>query len=90
MTIQHTIDIEENYLDGRINPPIVKIPTILDLVGLYVVQETFSTNLPDRDLRRILNTNLELLAEAEHNDWMEHKRKGPEFSPENCRYPKTS
>jgi hypothetical protein len=52
-----------------------RIPHILDLVGLYVVPLDSGTALKETEIRQILDANIEMLAEAEHNDWMHHKIK---------------
>jgi RyR domain len=50
-----------------------RIPDVLDLVGLYLVPETFSKTEPRGEIAGIIEANIEMLAEAEHDDWMEHK-----------------
>jgi hypothetical protein len=52
-----------------------RIPEVLGLVGLYVVPNNFHNKDSDADIRRILEENIELLAEAEHEGWMRHKFK---------------
>jgi hypothetical protein len=60
-----------------------RITKILDLVGLYVVPEnTPSTDSP-KEIKDILERNIEMLAEAEHDGWMEHKIKnGWRYNPQ--------
>lgn len=52
-----------------------RIPHVLDLIGLYVVPEESGAAMPPAKIDQMLETNIELLAEAEHNDWMFHKKK---------------
>jgi hypothetical protein len=52
-----------------------RIPHMLDLVGLYIVPETFPKSQPVTEIMEIIEANIELLADAEHNDWMDHKMK---------------
>ncbi len=52
-----------------------RIPDVLDLVGLYVVPETFTKSQPIAEIMEIIEANIEMLGEAEHNDWMDHKIK---------------
>lgn len=51
-----------------------RIPQVLDLVGLHVVKvEGSSLEKTDDGVKGIIDKNLELLAEAEHNGWMRQK-----------------
>jgi hypothetical protein len=58
-----------------------RIPRVLALVGLTVVAKHDSVKTPEATVRRIIRSNLELLAEAEHEGWMENKyRNGWSYS----------
>jgi len=50
-----------------------RISQVLDLVGLYVVEETFPGSRALADIPGVIKANIDLLAEAEHNEWMAHK-----------------
>jgi hypothetical protein len=52
-----------------------RLPNILDLVGLYVVPLDSGATMPLEKIEEIIEANIELLAEAEHNYWMDHKLK---------------
>lgn len=52
-----------------------RIPQVLDLVGLYVVPEDSSKSQPTSEIMEIIEANIEMLAEAEHNDFVDHKIK---------------
>lgn len=50
-----------------------RIPLVLELAGLYVVPDPdHSGTAPE--VTEVIRQNLEPLAEAEHNGWMEHRR----------------
>jgi hypothetical protein len=53
----------------------MRIPWLLSLVGLYVVEKTGKLALSDKKVLQILNDpkNLEMLAEEEHDLWVEAK-----------------
>jgi hypothetical protein len=51
-----------------------RIPQVLDLVGLYVVPENFPSPDNEAEMLEIVEQNIELLAEAEHNGWADHKK----------------
>ncbi|EWT02017.1 hypothetical protein N865_20485 [Intrasporangium oryzae NRRL B-24470] len=50
-----------------------RIPRVLALVGLVIVGADHPSNLDDDTVARLIDDNLELLAEAEHDGWMEQK-----------------
>jgi hypothetical protein len=50
-----------------------RIPRILRLVDLTVVPKNRPGNRSLEEIRNVLEKNIELLAEAEHNGWMDHK-----------------
>jgi len=66
--------LTEDYKENN-KAAAARIPHVLDLVGLYVVAETFPKSQPRADIEKIIEANIELLAEAEHNDWIAHKIK---------------
>lgn len=51
----------------------MRIPKVLELAGLYVVPGNFAGKSDEGEVRAIIEQNLELLAEAEHDDWMEFR-----------------
>jgi hypothetical protein len=60
----------------------IRIPQVLDLVGLYVVPADFKRTDPEDEIQAVIRQNIELLAEAEHNGWTEHKyQNGWRFGP---------
>jgi hypothetical protein len=61
-----------------------RIPQVLDLVGLYVVAAAFPISQSLPEIQKIIEANIELLAEAEHNDWMAHKLKNGWVYGESC------
>jgi hypothetical protein len=67
-------DLSNDYKEDN-RAAAARIPQILDLVGLYVVQKDHGPDMQPEKIRQILDANLEMLAEAEHNDWMSHKEK---------------
>ncbi|HET8987536.1 MAG TPA: RyR domain-containing protein [Humibacillus sp.] len=50
-----------------------RIPRVLALVGLVIVSHDHPSTLSDETLTRLIDSNLELLAEAEHDGWMEQR-----------------
>ena len=50
-----------------------RIPEVLSYAGLLVVPKNHPDDLAISKVRKILKDNIELLAEAEHNGWMEQK-----------------
>ncbi|MBN2000491.1 AAA family ATPase [candidate division KSB1 bacterium] len=52
-----------------------RIPDVLSLIGLKVVPETDAASKDEPEIPDLIETNIELLAEAEHNMWMEYKIK---------------
>ena len=59
-----------------------RIPRVLALVGLAVVSEDDSSNLPQAQVLSIIEADIELLAEAEHDGWREQKyRNDWSYSP---------
>ncbi len=67
-------DLTENYKEDN-RAAAVRIPQVLDLVGLYIVPESFPEAEPEEEINAIIEQNLELLAEVEHNGWVEQKLK---------------
>jgi RyR domain len=63
------IDKEDNRSAAR------RIPEVLSLIGLGLRTGKNGTPpaVPDDEIEAQLNQNIELLAEAEHNGWMEHR-----------------
>jgi len=49
-----------------------RIPKVLDMVGLYVVPENIPFTDSPKEIKEILERNIEMLAEAEHEGWMDH------------------
>jgi hypothetical protein len=66
--------LSEDYKEDN-RAAAVRIPHVLDLVGLYVVPESFPKSQSITEIMEIIEANIEILAEAEHNDWMEFKIK---------------
>jgi len=59
-----------------------RIPRVLALVGLAVVSEERPSTLPRAKVLSIMEANMELLAECEHDGWREQKeRDGWSYSP---------
>ena len=59
-----------------------RIPVVLSLTGLRARPAAKVLATPDPRIRRTIEENIELLAEAEHNGWMEEKLKnGWEYGP---------
>ena len=50
-----------------------RIPEVLSHAGLLVVPESDSRKTSEAELRKIFADNMEMLAEAEHDGWMEQK-----------------
>jgi hypothetical protein len=50
-----------------------RIPRVLALAGLAVVSKDHPSTMAPDEVEKILEANLELLAEAEHDGWMEQK-----------------
>ncbi|MBF0549535.1 MAG: AAA family ATPase [Deltaproteobacteria bacterium] len=51
-----------------------RIPWILELAGLFLVPEGQGSETTDDDVSRVLESLIDLLAEEEHDLWMEHKQ----------------
>ena len=66
------IDLNDDYKEDN-RAAAVRIPQVLSLVGLYIVPESYPVSESLEEIREIMDQNIELLAEAEHNGWMEHK-----------------
>jgi hypothetical protein len=52
-----------------------RIPQVLELVGLYVVPKAAPGTASAAVVDNIIESNIEILAEAEHDGWMDHKKK---------------
>ena len=52
-----------------------RIPRVLALVGLDVVGEDQPSNLPQTKVFGIIDANMELLAECEHDGWREQRER---------------
>jgi hypothetical protein len=52
----------------------VRIPEVLELAGLYVEADKAKQG-SDRIVNRVIEHYVELLAEAEHDGWLEHRRR---------------
>jgi len=52
-----------------------RIPQVLELVGLYVVPKKTPGAASAAVANTIIEDNIEILAQAEHDGWMDHKRK---------------
>jgi hypothetical protein len=52
-----------------------RIPSVLGLAGLRLQTAPSGSVKPVREAQRVIEENIELLAEAEHNGWMEEKLK---------------
>ncbi len=59
----------DNYAAAR------RLPDVLALVGLMVVDDEAGSGENEELVNEIIIENLELLAEAEHDGWMDHKLK---------------
>jgi hypothetical protein len=66
--------LSEDYKEDN-RAAAARIPKVLDLVGLYVVPKSYPRAQSVTKTMQIINANIEILAEAEHNDWMAHKIK---------------
>jgi len=73
MDIDYALLTDDYKEDNR--AAAARIPQVLDLIGLYVAEESVSPSLPLQDILDTIEANVELLAEAEHDDWMAHKRR---------------
>ena len=62
---------EDSKKDSR--QAAARIPQALELVGLYVVPDSMPSIDTYEEIQDVLERNLELLAEAEYDGWMEHK-----------------
>jgi hypothetical protein len=51
----------------------MRIPKVLELAGLYVVPEGFPRSSDEEEVGAIIEENLEILAEEEHEGWMEFR-----------------
>ncbi|MBF0527603.1 MAG: hypothetical protein HQK56_21195, partial [Deltaproteobacteria bacterium] len=51
-----------------------RIPWILELAGLFLVPEEQDAGTTDNEVSAVLESLIEVLAEEEHDLWMEHKR----------------
>ena len=65
-------DLPEDYKEDN-RQAAARIPQALELVGLYVVPDSMPSIDTYEEIQDVLERNLELLAEAEHDGWMEHK-----------------
>ncbi|MBN2103746.1 hypothetical protein JW835_06875 [bacterium] len=52
-----------------------RIHQVLDLIGLYVVPESYPVRESEKEIKSLMEQNIELLAEAEHKGWMDQKRR---------------
>jgi hypothetical protein len=50
-----------------------RIPEVLSHAGLLVVGQDHTSRLSESTIRKIIEDNIEILAEAEHDGWMEQK-----------------
>jgi hypothetical protein len=59
-----------------------RIPRVLALVGMVVVDKDHPSTLSHDKMAKIIETDIEFLAEAEHDGWMEQKyRDGWSYGP---------
>ena len=64
--------LPDEYKEDNLNAA-MRIPQVLGMVGLYIVPDDYSKS--EENIDQIIEDNIELLAEAEHNGWMHHKLK---------------
>ena len=82
-------DLSEDYKQDN-RAAAARISQVLDLVGLYVVPKDYPKSQPLSDILEIIEANIDLLAEAEHNEWMEYKiRNGWHFGEPRDDFKKT-
>lgn len=75
------VDKEDNRAAGR------RIPEVLALAGLGLRRagDGAEVAVPEAELRELLEQNIERLAEAEHNGWMNHReRNGWRWAEKRC------
>ncbi|HNW60961.1 MAG TPA: RyR domain-containing protein [bacterium] len=65
-------ELAENYQEDN-RAAAARIPEVLDLVGLLVVPSDQAHEHVQPAIRAIIAANMELLAEAEHNEWQAFK-----------------
>ena len=65
-------DLPEDYKEDS-RQAAARIPQALELVSLYVVPDSMPSIDTYEEIQDVLERNLELLAEAEHDGRMEHK-----------------
>ena len=65
-------DLPEDYKEDN-RQAAARIPQVLELVGLYVVPDLQSDSVAEKQIMDIIDRNLELLAQAEHDGWVEQK-----------------
>ena len=61
-------------LQGDNRAAAARIPLVLELVGLSVEKDV-SVEGTTAEVQQVIERHIELLAEAEHDGWMEHKRR---------------
>ena len=67
-------DLLSADLKGDNRAAALRIPLVLELVGLSVKEDRSDPGASD-EVRQIIERHIELLAEAEHDGWVEHKRR---------------
>jgi hypothetical protein len=75
------VDKEDNRAAGR------RIPEVLALacLGLRRAGDGAEPAIPDEELRELFEKNMERMAEAEHNGWMDHRaRNGWRWAEKRC------
>lgn len=65
-------ELSEDYKEDN-RAAATRISQVLDLVGLYVVPKASRKLQAVDEIMEIIETNIDMLAEAEHNEWMEYK-----------------
>jgi len=50
-----------------------RIPKILELIGIEVSRDPVENPVSAREVRKLIDENMEMMAEAEHEGWMEQK-----------------
>jgi hypothetical protein len=74
-SVPHDVEFEALPEDVRADnvAAAARIPRVLALVGLVIVSSDHPSTMSDEAVARLIDSNIELLAEAEHDGWMEQK-----------------
>lgn len=65
-------DLSDEYKQDNLAAA-ARIPQVLDIVGLSIVPSNCNCSDTEEEIKEIIENNIELLAEAEHNGWMDNK-----------------